>query len=297
MQLRQKSKNAKAHLAPKQKISYAKKEDSALAPYTQQALIWLQQAQFLMSAPKLSICVEDTGYEIAFAGRSNAGKSSAINTLTNQKQLARASKRPGRTQMINFFSLGNPHQRLVDLPGYGYAAVPEEMKKVWQKELENYLIHRQSLQGLVLLMDIRHPLQHFDLMMLEWAHSRHLFVHVLLTKADKLNRGPAHKVLLEVQQTLKKMKMSFSIQLFSSLDRQGLAELAGVMAGRLGFTLNEDGSVQAPILVDVLNEDELANIPVLSSDDLDDFDSDHLDVNHLEDESSSEGQNSSDSDR
>ena len=232
-----KSKDTKARLAPKQKISYAKKTEDVTALYTEQALNWLRQAEFLMSAPKLSICVEDTGYEIAFAGRSNAGKSSAINTLTNQKQLARASKRPGRTQMINFFSLGNPAQRLVDLPGYGYAAVPEAMKIVWQKELENYLIHRQSLQGLVLLMDIRHPLHHFDQMMLEWAHSRQLFVHILLTKADKLNRGPAHKVLLEVQQELKKMKLHFSIQLFSSLDKQGLAELAGVMAGRLNFTL------------------------------------------------------------
>ena len=279
-----KSRNSRIANAPKQKISYAKKEDAALAPYTQQALNWLRQAEFLMSAPKLSICVEDTGYEIAFAGRSNAGKSSVINTLTNQKQLARASKRPGRTQMINFFSLGNPHQRLVDLPGYGYAAVPEEMKLVWQKELENYLIHRKSLQGLVLLMDIRHPLQHFDLMMLEWAHSRHLFVHVLLTKADKLNRGPASKVLLEVQQTLHKMKMNFSIQLFSSLDRQGLSELAGVMAGRLGFTLNEDGTIRPPTLVDTLSEEDLANIPVISSDDMDDADlEDQDDLNEDDD--------------
>ncbi|OUY08838.1 ribosome biogenesis GTP-binding protein YihA/YsxC [Acinetobacter populi] len=233
----QKSKDTKAKLAPKQKISYEKKTSDATSLYTAQALNWLRQAEFLMSAPKLSICVEDTGYEIAFAGRSNAGKSSAINTLTNQKQLARASKRPGRTQMINFFSLGNPNQRLVDLPGYGYAAVPEDMKLLWQKELENYLIHRESLQGLILLMDIRHPLQHFDRMMLEWAHSRNLFVHILLTKADKLNRGPANKVLLEVQKELKQSKLNFSIQLFSSLDKQGLAELAGVMAGRLNFTL------------------------------------------------------------
>ncbi|MFI7967192.1 ribosome biogenesis GTP-binding protein YihA/YsxC, partial [Acinetobacter baumannii] len=151
-----------------------------------------------------------------------------------------ASKKPGRTQMINFFSLGNPDQRLVDLPGYGYAAVPEDMKRVWQKELENYLIHRKSLQGLVLLMDIRHPLQHFDMMMLEWAYSRHLFVHILLTKADKLNRGPANKVLLEVKQQLKKMKLDFSIQLFSSLNKLGLEELASVMAGRLHFTLDQE---------------------------------------------------------
>ncbi|RZG71567.1 YihA family ribosome biogenesis GTP-binding protein [Acinetobacter wuhouensis] len=234
-----KSKNSKTSNAPKQKISYEKKADPAISEYSTSSLNWLRKAEFLMSAPKLNLCVEDTGYEIAFAGRSNAGKSSAINALTNQKQLARASKRPGRTQMINFFSLGNPDQRLVDLPGYGYAAVPEAMKIVWQKELENYLIHRKSLQGLVLLMDIRHPLQHFDVMMLEWAHSRHLFVHVLLTKADKLNRGPASTALQEVKAALKKMKLSFSIQLFSSLNKQGLEELASVMAGRLNYTLDK----------------------------------------------------------
>lgn len=253
---RGKSKNSKTAHAPKQKISYEKKVDSAITEYSVRSLNWLRKAEFLMSAPKLSLCVEDTGYEIAFAGRSNAGKSSAINALTNQKQLARASKRPGRTQMINFFSLGNPDQRLVDLPGYGYAAVPEAMKIVWQKELENYLIHRKSLQGLVLLMDIRHPLQHFDVMMLEWAYSRHLFVHVLLTKSDKLNRGPANKVLLEVKQQLKKMKLDFSIQLFSSLNRQGLEELASVMAGRLNFTLEQS------------QQFDLASIPEATADEL-----------------------------
>lgn len=235
-----KSRNAKIAQAPKQKISYERKVDSVVEEYANSSLNWLRRAEFLMSAPKLNLCVEDTGYEVAFAGRSNAGKSSAINALTNQKQLARASKRPGRTQMINFFSLGNPDQRLVDLPGYGYAAVPESMKIVWQKELENYLIHRQSLQGLVLLMDIRHPLQHFDVMMLEWAYSRQLFVHVLLTKSDKLNRGPASQVLIDVQQQLRKMKLNFSIQLFSSMNKQGLEELASVMAGRLNYTLEQN---------------------------------------------------------
>ncbi|RSZ24930.1 ribosome biogenesis GTP-binding protein YihA/YsxC [Acinetobacter bereziniae] len=253
-----KSKNSKASHAPKQKISYEKKADPAISEYSTSSLNWLRKAEFLMSAPKLNLCVEDTGYEIAFTGRSNAGKSSAINALTNQKQLARASKKPGRTQMINFFSLGNPDQRLVDLPGYGYAAVPEAMKIVWQKELENYLIHRKSLQGLVLLMDIRHPLQHFDVMMLEWAYSRHLFVHVLLTKADKLNRGPANKALLEVQQQLKKMKLNFSIQLFSSLNKQGLEELASVMAGRLNYTLDKTLGF------------DLDAIPELSADDIED---------------------------
>ncbi len=242
--------------APKQKISYEKKVDPAITEYSVRALNWLRKAEFLMSAPKLNLCVEDTGYEIAFAGRSNAGKSSAINALTNQKQLARASKKPGRTQMINFFSLGNPDQRLVDLPGYGYAAVPEAMKIVWQKELENYLIHRQSLQGLVLLMDIRHPLQHFDVMMLEWAHSRKLFVHVLLTKSDKLNRGPASKALQEVKAQLKKMKLQFSIQLFSSLNKDGLQELASVMGGRLNFTLEQSTEFDLDSIPDAEADDD-----------------------------------------
>jgi GTP-binding protein len=258
-----KSKNSKTAQAPKQKISYEKALDPAITEYSVRALNWLRKAEFLMSAPKLSLCVEDTGYEIAFAGRSNAGKSSAINALTNQKQLARASKKPGRTQMINFFSLGNPNQRLVDLPGYGYAAVPETMKIVWQKELENYLIHRESLQGLVLLMDIRHPLQHFDTMMLEWAHSRKLFVHILLTKADKLNRGPANKTLLEVKQELKKMKLNFSIQLFSSLNKQGLEELASVMAGRLNFTLEQSTQFDLDSIPEAVEEDEADTVEEL----------------------------------
>jgi GTP-binding protein len=272
---RGKSKNSKAAAAPKQKISYTKKVDPAITEYSVRSLNWLRKAEFLMSAPKLNLCVEDTGYEVAFAGRSNAGKSSAINALTNQKQLARASKRPGRTQMINFFSLGNPDQRLVDLPGYGYAAVPEKMKLVWQKELENYLTHRKSLQGLVLLMDIRHPLQHFDVMMLEWAYSRHLFVHVLLTKSDKLNRGPASKALQEVKATLNKMKLNFSIQLFSSLNKEGLEELASVMAGRLNFTLDQP------------TEFDLESIPEASIHDLNEAD-EPIESVELEDETDSD---------
>ncbi|MAK31710.1 ribosome biogenesis GTP-binding protein YihA/YsxC [Acinetobacter sp.] len=276
-----KSKDTKAKLAPKQKISYEKKADPAITEYSVKSLNWLRKAEFLMSAPKLSLCVEDTGYEIAFAGRSNAGKSSAINSLTNQKQLARASKKPGRTQMINFFSLGNPDQRLVDLPGYGYAAVPEDMKRIWQKELENYLIHRQSLQGLVLLMDIRHPLQHFDTMMLEWAHSRKLFVHILLTKADKLNRGPANQGLLDVKQTLKKMKLSFSIQLFSSLNKQGLEELASVMAGRLNYTLDKTLDFDLDAIPEA-TEDDL-NDELMDQDETSEFNTENID-DHLDQE-------------
>ncbi|MGR3976294.1 YihA family ribosome biogenesis GTP-binding protein [Acinetobacter sp. 1207_04] len=262
-----KSRNAKIAQAPKQKISYERKVDSVVEEYANSSLNWLRRAEFLMSAPKLNLCVEDTGYEVAFAGRSNAGKSSAINALTNQKQLARASKRPGRTQMINFFSLGNPDQRLVDLPGYGYAAVPESMKIVWQKELENYLIHRQSLQGLVLLMDIRHPLQHFDVMMLEWAYSRQLFVHVLLTKSDKLNRGPASQVLIDVQQKLRKMKLNFSIQLFSSMNKQGLEELASVMAGRLNYTLEQNTVFDLDAIPEASEDDLLDDEQDMDQDD------------------------------
>lgn len=196
-------------------------------------LAWLGTASFFTSAPKLSLCPSDSGFEIAFAGRSNAGKSSAINALCAQKQLARASKTPGRTQMINFFCMGDEQRRLVDLPGYGYAAVPEAMKLVWQKELERYLIERNSLTGLILLMDIRHPLKDFDQMMLQWAKSRGLFVHILLTKADKLNRGPANNTLFAVQKQLKAEGLNFSIQLFSALRQQGLNDLARVIAERL----------------------------------------------------------------
>lgn len=250
-----------------QKISYAKAPDAALSLYANSALSWLRQAEFLMSAPRLELCVDDSGFEIAFAGRSNAGKSSAINTITNQRQLARASKRPGRTQMINFFTLGNPDQRLVDLPGYGYAAVPEEMKKVWQKELQKYLVERKSLMGLVLLMDIRHPLQDFDRMMLQWAKDRHLFMHILLTKSDKLNRGPASAVLQHVKNELKAMKLEFSIQLFSSSSKQGVEELAMVMAGRLNYVIDESGKAINP-MQNTLDTAEMVLHPDIKMDNL-----------------------------
>ena len=191
---------------------------------------WLQQTQFLLSAPTFKLCPADTGLEVAFAGRSNAGKSSCINALTNQRQLARSSKTPGRTQMINFFHMGNDQQRLVDLPGYGYAAVPESMKKEWQKELEKYLVSRKSLAGLILLTDIRHPLKFFDEQMLHWAKDGDLPVHVLLTKADKLKYGASKNTLQQVKNELKKLKLPFSVQLFSSQNKQGLDELSLTLA-------------------------------------------------------------------
>src|SRR5690606_52378 len=151
---------------------------------------------FLKSAPTLKECPDDIGAEVAFAGRSNAGKSSAINALTRQGKLARTSKTPGRTQLVNFFTLG-PDKRLVDLPGYGYAKVPLAMKREWDRHLADYLQHRQSLKALVLLMDIRHPLQEYDWQMVRWAGEGGLPMQLLLTKADKLKNGPAAAARLQ----------------------------------------------------------------------------------------------------
>ena len=186
-----------------------------------------QIAEFLTSAPSIKQCPADTGCEVAFAGRSNAGKSSAINALTRQKALARTSKTPGRTQLINFFQLSH-NNRLVDLPGYGYAKVPRAMKAEWDRHLEEYLQMRNSLTGLILLMDIRHPLQEYDQQMLNWAAQASLPVHILLTKADKLKRGPAENSRLKVEKLLRDMDPGctlLSVQTFSALKKQGLSEL------------------------------------------------------------------------
>ena len=188
-------------------------------------LIALSRAQFQISAPTLALCPPEMGHVVAFAGRSNAGKSTAINILTRQKQLARASKTPGRTQLINFFAL-DEERRLVDLPGYGYAKVPIAMKLAWQKHLAHYLRERHTLRGLILLMDLRHPLSSFDRNMLDWAKQRNLAVHILLTKADKLNRGPAITALIAVRKSLKELNYEGSVQLFSATTRIGLDEAA-----------------------------------------------------------------------
>ena len=182
-----------------------------------------RQAQYTISATQLSELPVDEGIEVAFAGRSNAGKSSAINTITDQKSLARTSKTPGRTQMINFFNL-DEIRSLVDLPGYGYAKVPEKVKIRWQQTLGKYLETRQSLRGLVLMMDIRHPLKEFDLQMIKWANNAELSVHILLTKSDKLKRGAANSCLLLVNKELQKKELLASVQLFSSLNQQGKQE-------------------------------------------------------------------------
>jgi GTP-binding protein len=177
--------------------------------------------RFLTSAPGLAQCPADSGAEVAFAGRSNAGKSSAINALTGHSRLARTSKTPGRTQLLNFFAL-DEQRRLVDLPGYGFAKVPVAVKEAWQRHMEEYLSGRLSLKGLVLLMDIRHPLQPFDELMLSWAQRAEMPVHLLLTKADKLKFGAARTALLDVQ---RRTGGQVSVQLFSSVTGTGLPEL------------------------------------------------------------------------
>ncbi len=187
------------------------------------------QAKFLKSAAKVEQLPNDTGYEVAFAGRSNAGKSSALNCLTGIRQLARTSKTPGRTQLINLFTLVNEERRLVDLPGYGYAKVALQVKQDWQKNLAHYLDVRQSLRGLVLLMDIRHPLKELDQMMINWAIERELPVHILLTKADKLSRGPVQSTLLQVRKQYELFADFITVQAFSSLKKQGIEELIGVL--------------------------------------------------------------------
>ena len=193
-----------------------------------------QQARFLISAAKVDQCPPDEGLEVAFAGRSNAGKSSALNTLTHAS-LARTSKTPGRTQLLNFFEL-DEDRRLVDLPGYGYAKVPIPLKQHWQHHLEAYLSSRRSLAGLVLLMDIRHPLTDFDRLMLDWSGSSDMPLHILLTKADKLAFGAAKNALLKVRRDIHATwGEGVGIQLFSAPKRQGIEEAHAVLAGWLGL--------------------------------------------------------------
>ena len=183
-----------------------------------------QQARFTQSATTKNTLPPELGFEVAFAGRSNAGKSSSLNRLCQQKSLALVSKTPGRTQLINFFSL--PQGRyLVDLPGYGYAKVPEKVKKIWQAFIESYLSTRFTLRGLVLIMDIRHPMREYDKTMLSWAQSRDLPVHILLNKSDKLKRGKATSTLLQVRNELKPFTNAVSIQMFSAFKGDGVEEL------------------------------------------------------------------------
>lgn len=181
---------------------------------------YFESAHFETSATNLGQCPNDGGVEVAFAGRSNAGKSSAINCLCNKKKLARVSKTPGRTQLLNFFTL-NEKQRLVDLPGYGYAKVSLSKKLIWQKNLMAYLERREALKGLILVMDARHPLQPFDHSMLEWTKKYQVLCHILLTKSDKLKRGAAKQTLKQIESTCIDSSR-VSVQLFSSINGEGL---------------------------------------------------------------------------
>lgn len=177
-------------------------------------------AQFLKSAWQAQQFPPDMGAEVAFAGRSNAGKSSALNAITGRKDLARTSKTPGRTQLINFFALEG-EQRLADLPGYGYAKVPERMKRHWRELISRYVERRASLVGLVVVMDARRPLTDFDVQMLEWSHAHGLTAHVLLTKADKLSRNEAAATHRRV---ISELPEGDSVQLFSAVTKLGIDE-------------------------------------------------------------------------
>lgn len=178
------------------------------------------RTQFLKSATCLLQSPLDVGTEIAFVGRSNAGKSSAINTITGKNGLARTSKTPGRTQLINFFQI-DEKRRLVDLPGYGYAKVPNKIHHQIEQLLNEYLSHRHCLRGLILLMDIRHALTQSDQRLIDFAHQCQLPVHILLTKCDKLKRGAAQAVLLRTQSALQGHS---SVQIFSALRRNGIEQ-------------------------------------------------------------------------
>lgn len=187
-----------------------------------------QQAKFTQSASSIKSLPAELGFEVAFAGRSNSGKSSSLNKVCQQKSLARTSKTPGRTQLINFFAL--PEGRyLVDLPGYGYAKVPEKVKLQWQQFIEDYLHQRWTLKGIVLVMDIRHPLKDYDRMMLGWAGHKGIPVHVLLNKSDKLKRSQINNALFKVKKALKQSKTPVSVQTFSALSGDGLEKLWQVL--------------------------------------------------------------------
>jgi GTP-binding protein len=184
--------------------------------------------QFLTSAYKVDQLPTDTGFEVAIAGRSNAGKSTTLNTLVGNKKLAKVSKTPGRTQLLNCFDLGDD-MRLVDLPGYGFAKVPKKVKDHWQNEINNYLQNRKSLIGVIVVMDIRHPLKDFDCQFLEWADKSGLHSHALLNKSDKFSSGKRKSVLLQVKSEMAKFARTSTVQTFSGLKNEGIPELSSIL--------------------------------------------------------------------
>lgn len=182
-----------------------------------------RQTKFVTSAPDIRQMPPDNGIEIAFAGRSNSGKSSSINAICDQKHLAKTSSTPGRTRLINLFAV-QANKFLVDLPGYGYAAVPEAMKKQWQKSMSEYLQKRKALRGIVVTMDIRHPLKDHDRLILDWSTSANLPAIILLTKADKLGVTARSKALKEVKLLLSEFDGSFTVIPFSAWRGIGIDE-------------------------------------------------------------------------
>ncbi len=194
-----------------------------------------RQACFLKGVARLSALPADVGAEVAFAGRSNAGKSSVINALTGRAALARISKTPGRTQQLNFFVLDDDQHRLVDLPGYGYANVPIAVKRRWAALVEGYLGSRRSLMGVVLLMDARRPCTDADSQLVDWCAHAGLATHVLLNKADKLSRGAAARTLAEARKRLAPLGEENVVQLFSATRRTGIDELGARLDAWLGY--------------------------------------------------------------
>jgi len=205
-------------------------------------MAFLQNAVFNISVNHFDELPIDKGIEIAFAGRSNAGKSSAINSLSKQNRLAYVSKQPGRTQLINFFSI-DEHVSLVDLPGYGFARVPVAIKDHWIKTLPRYLQERNSLAGLIIVMDIRRPLTKLDIQMFDWFAPRKKPIHILLTKSDKLSKDKSLRTLSNVKEIIQEKwidtyQTKCTVQLFSSLKKQGIEEANEVIQGWLN--LNKD---------------------------------------------------------
>ena len=188
-----------------------------------------RQTKFYTSATKISQLKDSFGVEVAFAGCSNAGKSSALNALTNQKNLAKTSKTPGRTQMINIFRV-TERFRLVDLPGYGFAKVPLEKKKEWQRKMSEYLEKRECLKGLVVIMDIRHPLKELDQDMVRWAYDSNLEIMILLTKADKLTPSKVRQTVEKVRKAVDGLDTRIAVYAFSAPKKHGIKESLNVIS-------------------------------------------------------------------
>jgi len=209
-------------------------------------------ARYLMGAAKLNQLPLDTGVEVALAGRSNAGKSTALNAITDQKSLAKTSKTPGRTQLINLFMIDESN-RLTDLPGYGFAKVSKDQKAQWQKTLSLYLQDRKCLKALVVFMDIRHPLKETDKQMVQWAVTANIPVHVVLSKADKLKSGARKTALLTANKRLARISESITSQVFSATSKLGLEELIEKLAAWYSFQ-------QKPVESELLDSNERENL-------------------------------------